>query len=98
MTEILRKAAFAPCLNDPFLICMRETETVELRLVEISDASTARMESFSLVFRGPLEKPFAQGTYSAEHAGLGIFPLFLVPVSRAADGMRYEAVFNILSG
>jgi hypothetical protein len=96
VTEILRKAAFTPCLNDNFLICLRETDQVELSLVEISDTSTERMESFSLIFRGPLEKPFAQGTYDAEHAGLGRFPLFLVPVARDADGMRYEAVFNII--
>jgi hypothetical protein len=96
VTEILRKAAFTPCLNDTFRIYLRDTEVVELRLVEISDASTERMESFSLIFRGLLENPLAQATYSAEHAGLGTFPIFLVPVARAADGMRYEAVFNII--
>jgi hypothetical protein len=96
MTDILRKAAFTPCLNDPFLIYLRDGEAVELRLEEVSDASTERMESFSLIFRGPLERPFPQGTYEAEHAGLGRFPLFLVPVARDVDGMRYEAVFNIL--
>ena len=97
MTGILRKAAFTPCLNDPFLIYLGDRDAVELRLMEINDASTERLESFSLIFLGPLERPFAQGTYETEHAVLGRFPLFLVPVAREKDGMRYEAVFNILN-
>jgi hypothetical protein len=31
-----------------------------------------------------------------KHERLGMFDLFLVPVSRERDGMRYEAVFNRL--
>lgn len=98
MTDILRKTAFIPCLNDRFLVYPFENQPVELQLVEISDASTERTESFSLIFWGPLEKPFGQGTYRVDHPRLGEFLLFLVPVDRKADGMRYEAVFNLILG
>jgi len=50
--------------------------------------------AFSLLFRGPLERPIGQGLYPTRHARMGQAELFLVPVAREADGMRYEAVFN----
>jgi hypothetical protein len=51
-------------------------------------------EQFSLLFRGPLETPFEQGTQEVRHDALGTFYLFLVPIGREADGMRYESAFN----
>jgi hypothetical protein len=95
MPEMLRKGDFVTLLNDRFSILLGE-DALELELVEFTDRSSERTESFSLIFRGPLERPFPQATYTVQHAGLGSFPLFLVPVAREKDGMRYEAVFNIV--
>jgi hypothetical protein len=50
--------------------------------------------SFTLLFRGPAEPQLAQGTRPLRHARLGALEIFLVPVGRDADGMRYEAVFG----
>jgi hypothetical protein len=57
--------------------------------------ATARgRRPFSLQFSGPGESPLSQGTYRIQHAGLGWFPLFIVPRARDASGTRYEAVFG----
>ena len=32
--------------------------------------------------------------YALEHAGLGQFDLFLVPIAADRDGVRYEAIFT----
>ncbi len=53
-------------------------------------------ERFSILFRGPRERPLPQGTYAFEHPRLGPFPLFIVPVGADHEGMRYEAVFTRL--
>jgi len=49
---------------------------------------------FVLLFRGPGDRPLAQGTQPLRHAELGDLALFLVPVGSGPDGMRYEAVFS----
>ena len=58
--------------------------------------ATARQERFSIVFRGPREKPLQQGMYQLQHDQLGALELFLVPVGRDHEGLYYEAVFNRL--
>ena len=70
---------------------------LDLELIDVSGLTeTPRQRTFSILFRGPLERPFSQGTYRIEHSDLGTVDLFLVPVGREGDGMRYEAVFNNL--
>jgi hypothetical protein len=49
---------------------------------------------FSLVFRGPLQPVMPQRTYRIEHADLGELDIFLVPIGRDPQGVRYEAVFT----
>lgn len=48
---------------------------------------------FSLVFRGPAEPMLPQGTYAVTHEAVGEQHLFLVPLGRDAEGVRYEAAF-----
>jgi hypothetical protein len=50
-------------------------------------------QPFSIVFRGPSQPVLAQMTYRIEHAVLGSFDLFIVPIGPDEAGMRYEAVF-----
>lgn len=49
---------------------------------------------FSLVFRGPTDLRLPQSTYRVEHAGIGAFDLFRVPIQPDEEGPLYEAVFN----
>jgi hypothetical protein len=70
---------------------------IPLTLVSVSELrETPRQRMYSALFRGPLEKPFGQGSFPLRHAVMGEATLFLVPVGREADGFRYEAVFNQL--
>ena len=55
----------------------------------------AAHEKFSLVFRGPRAPALGQETYVFEHAGLGRFALFIVPVPRSDPKFcYYQAIFN----
>ena len=77
-----------------------------VRLVEVTDLSAkyspasvggtleTTEDVFSVVFSGPRSHPLEQDTYSIEHAELGEFELFIVPIGPAEGSPRYEAVFN----
>lgn len=86
-------STFAEHLNSTFRL-HHEPATTELELVEVSDGSTLRQVSFSLLFRGPHQPQLRQQIYAFEHDRLGRFDLFIVPVKRDAHGLYYEAVFN----
>jgi hypothetical protein len=49
---------------------------------------------FSLVFTDEAQDHVPQQTVEVEHAELGSFPLFVVPLGPSPEGMRYEAVFT----
>ena len=49
---------------------------------------------FVATFRGPQEPRLPQRIYRLDHDGLGTLELFLVPVGRDAQGVRYEAIFT----
>lgn len=52
-------------------------------------------ETFSLLFRGDADRPLGQDTYAFEHARIGCFEMFIVPIGREDGGQcHYEAVFN----
>ena len=73
----------------------RGLRPLTLDLVEVTeDDPTSVQEHFSLVFRGPHDRVLSQGMCRMEHAALGVFVLFIVPVGPDARGMRYQAVFN----
>lgn len=92
---MLRKSDFLPLINSRFFALVGDGR-VELELMALQDSSTVRMETFSLLFRGPLARAFPQGSYTVTHPQFGEESIFLVPVAREADGMRYEAVFNLM--
>jgi len=85
-------ATFAGHLNSTFRV--RHEPTTELELVEVFDGSTHGHVNFSLLFRGPLQPLLPQQIYPVEHAALGSFDLFIVPIQRDAQGLKYQAVFN----
>lgn len=51
-------------------------------------------EPFSLLFEGPPDPFLPQRMYSLDHAQLGRFELFLVPVGQHGTNFRYEAIFG----
>jgi len=91
------RAAFAGQIHTFFTLQHPESGNIPLELVSVSELrETPRQRMFSILFRGPLETPFPQGSFPLHHEVLGAVVLFLVPVAREADGFRYEAVFNQL--
>lgn len=97
MLETWTHAAFSKQVNTIYRMEHPEWGQISLQLVFVSDLrETPRQRMYSLLFRGPLETPFQQGSFPLEHDAMGRATLFLVPVAREADGFRYEAVFNQL--
>ncbi len=84
-------------LHTQFRLCLEQDRTSELELVELNHApSSPEYESFSLLFRGAATDRLGQGMYRFEHAHLGAFELFIVPVAQDQTGRYYQAVFNRL--
>lgn len=86
---------FAPHVNSAFQVLLGEPGSIEILLASVEDKSPSpKQEQFVLTFRAPLTAPNQQGLFHLQHAALGAGVLFLVPISRSADGLIYEAVFN----
>lgn len=97
LTDV-RHGTFAPRVGEMFRAKLDADVDVELELTETNEAKGANRpdHAFSITFRGPLERPLAQGTYELEHAVLGSLPIFLVPIAQQEGGFLYEAVFTRL--
>jgi hypothetical protein len=96
--ETFTCATFEPYVGEPFLLLVGPQPPIEVVLVEATVLpSPPRADArapFSLVFRQSAGDVLPQATYRVEHAGLGIFDLFVVPIGPDGQGMRYEAVFT----
>lgn len=92
MLESLTVAHFPVDPAATWTVLLAEDQSVDFTVQATSTAGDPR--PFSVTFAGPLDPQLEQGTYAVEHARLGSLLLFLVPIAREADGMRYEAVFG----
>lgn len=97
METALTHENFTNQLNTEFQV-NGDGEAVELLLTEVSELKNERQEQFSIVFRGPLDRPLSQGTQQFGHPVIGDFELFIVPIKMDAEGYYYEAIFNRLPG
>ncbi len=94
MLDSLHYDDFTPHLNSKFQL-RAGNQSWEIELVEVTDKSPSpKQEQFVLRFCAPLEAPPNQALFELEHAALGAGVMFLVPVTRDANGLHYEAVFN----
>lgn len=85
---------FAEQIGTTFSASVGEA-TVGFELVDARlGIESAHYAPFSLEFVAHGE-PAPQATYSLSHEVLGTFEVFLVPVSREGNAIRYEAVFNV---
>ena len=97
MAELPTRIAFAECQGTPFRLDAGPNGPAELELVEVTahrPNAGPDDRPFSLLFRGPAAPVLDQRTYLLAHERLGELAIFLVPVGRDAEGVRYEAVFN----
>lgn len=85
---------FEKALDSGFRVHVDDPGPVEVTLVEVAVSDRRPgWETFSLLFAGG-DEALPQAMYCVDHADLGSFPLFLVPVLTDRDGRHYEAVFN----
>jgi hypothetical protein len=97
LQQELSKEAFVEQIDTEFRVLENEEPVLSLKLIEVTGPGVQGVqERFDLLFRGPLQTPLGQGIQRVEHERFGVMDLFLVPISREADGFTYEAVFNRL--
>ncbi len=87
---------FAPLVGERFGIHTERSSLLEAELISAEPCGgrvAGGRAPYSIVFRGPSQPVLAQRIYRIEHAVLGSFELFIVPIGPDQSGMRYEAVF-----
>lgn len=102
MLDKLTVESFTGLVGDTFRASGDDEATHDLRLVEATDHEDrfgrfmpeGSRAPFSLVFLGPAEPVMPQAIRRLEHPSLGELEIFLVPIGKNAEGVRYEAVFN----
>lgn len=95
MYEELTHDAFTQNVNTKFHVSADDSSELDLELAEVSELKLVKtQEQFAVIFRGPLDQFMDQGTRSFDHATLGQFELFIVPVKQDEQGYYYEAIFN----
>ena len=98
MPAVLTEEEFSKHVNTKFHTLDAGTE-LDLELAEVKGyrhkaTEHEGMERFSVYFKGPEAPLLPQKTYTLQHAQMGEFEIFLVPISPNDQGSRYEAVFN----
>jgi hypothetical protein len=95
-----RPSDFTSLIGTEFRTTDDSGGAIALELVEATalppHPGAPRPEPFSLIFRGPADRPLNQGAYPLEHDQLGGHELFLVPIGLGSDGRGpyYQAIFN----
>jgi hypothetical protein len=94
MVVELTAADFEPHIDTDFNVA-ETSAPLALQLLEVRALGTALRSggAFALTFRGPLAEPLPQAIYPLAHPRLGRLDIFIVPIARHNDGMRYEAIF-----
>lgn len=70
-------------------------ENIEFEIAEVRRReSSESLLQFAILFRGPPDPVFAQGTYRFRHARLGDYAIFITPVAKTPAGTQYEACFS----
>ncbi len=90
---------FQACLGQTFTLTPENGDALELELIQVKpigvfDPEVDARQSFSVLFRGPLEPSLPQRLYRIDNATFGEQILFLVPVGPDERGMLYDATFN----
>ncbi len=98
MPETLTRERFSELLDHVFKVVLDDS-VLELQLVQVDPVESVGAppdlrRPFSLIFRGPLEPVLPQRLYPIDNERMGALDIFLVPIGRDAQGMRYEAVFS----
>ena len=94
MLTNVSKDDFSRALNSEF-VTKSATNVFGFELIALEEGrSNPNFESFSLLFRAPVNTASEQQVYAMSHPNLGQLDLLLVPIKRDSDGVIFEAVFN----
>ena len=99
MAASLTENEFSKHVNTKFRVVLDAENGVDLDLTEVKGYMSKHneqtgMERFSIYFQGPAEPSLPQKVYPFQHAEMGEFEMFLVPIAKNDRGFRYESVFN----
>ena len=103
MLDQLTVTDFVAHVNSSFPILLGAEDFLDLELMEARTLGESRpvppgirQQPFSLILRGPRDRPLAQRIYPLKHPTLGTLDIFLVPLGPEGDsqGLHYQAVFN----
>lgn len=91
------KEQFSEHVDSTFKARLDDGQAFDFQFFKLEPAiSNSIQESFSLLFRAPLDTPPFQNTFHLEHEKMAPMDLFLVPVRQKEDCFVFEAVFNRL--
>ena len=94
MLENFTVGTFSGHLGNSFRVHPDESSTLDLELVSATELNEGSERPFSIVFRSPKDALLPQRIYRMEHAEIGEFEIFLVPIGPDDEGLLYEAIFN----
>ena len=95
--ETLTIDDFRDRVGETFAATTNEDRRLTLTLTSVEDLPAppgGRRTPFSLEFQDQAQDHVPQQTVAVEHADLGAFDLFVVPLGPGPQGMRYEAIFT----
>ena len=103
MLEQFTIDTFAPLEGQTFRLHVEGVPPVEMRLESVTEIpvpgwrpqeAAEHRTPFSLVFLCRSQYVLQQAIYRFEHEAIGPFEIFIVPISRTAEGVSYEVVFS----
>jgi hypothetical protein len=103
MLEQFTIDTFTPLTGQVFKASVEGMAPLELVLESVNEISVSgwrpddaaeHRKPFSMVFVGPPQLVLPQAIYRFEHETVGAFEIFIVPIGRNAEGVRYEVVFS----
>lgn len=92
----IKKENFDPHVNTIFTFKTENNLAVDFELIETSSLHSSNIESFKLLFKGPVDTIYPQKIYHFEHTALGEIELFIVPIKKDDVGIYYETIFSRL--
>jgi hypothetical protein len=97
MSKTLAYEDFIPYQDTVFRVKSARYGSTDMTLVKIENRTGRAVQGFSLMFKGPLDRPLTQKSRQVIHPEMGEFDLFIVPVHTGkTDGIYYQAVFSRL--
>jgi hypothetical protein len=100
--ERLTEENFSRYLYSEFRFSTTPLTAISLQLVSVKrwetavtpQAQKAKLDSFSVLFKGPKKTVLESKTYRVTHDWMGTFDLFISPVNDRKTQRIYQAVFN----